>query len=490
MPISTHSQALFLSLKLLLLSVFIYLYGALLALAIILALSLAFQLVLRILGYRPLVGAELMFYSDRKRPTNVIGVLHIQGNDVAGVISRIQSVPFLPANVHMRCRIISILGESYWSPPMEDFSPGSHIRVLHRDFNSAQDIADFAAQIITQPFPAEKPMWEAVVVDGYKQHRELVLLFKIQHSLADGLSATNCIIGNMVDDYPGLVHRLQTIPWQKKLVTALALPFYSVFVLLRHILAPKDRNLLTHLEYMGTTEIAASRTIKLQTLKDGASRNKVTINDLVTSAMLVAVDKCLIARGDVPGTSGRIRIGMPMMMKEKSRTTGGDDTVLKDMKLDPELTILYTELPLPVHNGSIADEGGVTTIPSSLMASVQDVMSRLKTSIEPLLAYYISTYLVILVPSVLVSSVSLYLADKISLIFSNMATCPKHAHILGHKVTKLYCFPPNYSAIPVVITATSYAGKVHVNCTSDKLDKAGQQLIMEAMYEGVNNIKA
>ena len=214
--------------------------------------------------------------------------------------------------------------------------------------------------------------------------------------------------------------------------------------------------------------VTVCKKTKLAKLKMKAKENGVTINDLLTADILIGIKRLMEKYDEKQGINNElIKAGFPMIMKENANG-------LRAIDLNPKLTILYMNLPLP------RETSKVTT---SFLHSVKNVLSNLKNSFEPLNEYYLCTYLLPLVPFYLVQHVVCFFADKMSFVFSNVAGCPEKLHIAGRKVKSMYCVAPNYSAIPFALTVTSYGEDVRTVCTSNRLDQEQLRYMSEQLHD-------
>lgn len=76
-----------------------------------------------------------------------------------------------------------------------DFDVRSHVhRVCARAPGSERVLAELVAQIAAQPLDRTRPLWELCVVEGLAEGR-LALVFKLHHAIADGVSATQLLLG-------------------------------------------------------------------------------------------------------------------------------------------------------------------------------------------------------------------------------------------------------------------------------------------------------
>jgi len=455
----------------------VYFYGLFTAIQIALGFSLTFMTLLYIFfGYKPLIGAELAFYANRSRPTNVIGVMHLEGTNYDDILALLRKLPYMKSNERLRCKIVKVLGENYWTPPMPTINLEKHIHILKpfiKQFKSQQDIADFAAEIIDIPFSMERPMWE-VYMGNYKS-KETIVIFKVNHSFTDGLSAINCLIGNIADDYKGLVHRLPVIPWSKKVLTVIIFPFYSLYLLAKVILSCKDETIFSDRSRILDNSVTMSKKLSLTKVKELAKMNNSTINDVLTSGTLLAIKRYMQKYGNEKHWNADfIKVGFPAIMKENSKG-------LQAITLEPKLTVLYVDLPLPSNECLARNKNSV--IPSCFVASVSKIMTRLKNSFEPLVTFYLSELLLPIIPFELASLFLCYSSDKMSFTLSNIAGCPNKIHINKREVKSLYCIPPNYNGIPFCLIVTSYENEMKIVNMSNQMDKEQLKYMTEKLFQ-------
>jgi WS/DGAT/MGAT family acyltransferase len=76
-----------------------------------------------------------------------------------------------------------------------DFEVRSHVhRVRAPAPGSERVLAELVAQIAAQPLDRTRPLWELCVVEGLAEGR-VALVFKLHHAIADGVSATQLLLG-------------------------------------------------------------------------------------------------------------------------------------------------------------------------------------------------------------------------------------------------------------------------------------------------------
>lgn len=76
-----------------------------------------------------------------------------------------------------------------------DFDVRSHVRRVRAPApGSERVLAELVARIAAQPLDRTRPLWELCVVEGLAEGR-IALVFKLHHAIADGVSATQLLLG-------------------------------------------------------------------------------------------------------------------------------------------------------------------------------------------------------------------------------------------------------------------------------------------------------
>jgi WS/DGAT/MGAT family acyltransferase len=103
----------------------------------------------------------------------------------------------LPRLAPFRRRLAAIpfgLDHPVWIDAL-DFDVRSHVqRVRAPAPGSERVLAELVAQIAAQPLDRTRPLWELCVVEGLAEGR-VALVFKLHHAIADGVSATQLLLG-------------------------------------------------------------------------------------------------------------------------------------------------------------------------------------------------------------------------------------------------------------------------------------------------------
>lgn len=92
------------------------------------------------------------------------------------------------------------IGRPYWAEDPQ-FDPGRHLRFTTLDGGGTDDeLADVASRTMERRLPRDRPLWELTVIEGLRDSR-IALLFKLHHSVVDGVSATT-VFGRLFDLEP------------------------------------------------------------------------------------------------------------------------------------------------------------------------------------------------------------------------------------------------------------------------------------------------
>jgi diacylglycerol O-acyltransferase / wax synthase len=127
------------------------------------------------------------------------------------------------------------LGMPVWIDDVH-FNLGYHLRRTALPApGGAAELETLVGRVMSQHLDRSKPLWETWVVEGL-EHGRWALLWKVHHTMVDGVSA-NDLMGEVLDTSPQPAPRRRARAWQPEHVSPLSLAMESV----RGLMAPIDQ---------------------------------------------------------------------------------------------------------------------------------------------------------------------------------------------------------------------------------------------------------
>ncbi len=413
------------------------------------------------------------------RPTNpmVVNGLVVLGETpdpdaVAEVLER-RLVADFP---RFRQRIAEPLGRgpAFEDDPSFDLDNHLHRLVLPAPGDRAA-LQATVSELVTPSLDPGKPLWHVHLIEGYEGGA--AMLWRIHHCIADGIALSRVMLsitdgGDASEPPPppgssgGALRRLADVP--RGAVSAirglgaaavhegmesLAHPDHlrelagvalrDVSTAARLVASPADAPSDLRAPLSGVRRVAWSEPIPLARIKRAARRRRVTINDLLVTALAGALHEWLGADGRLPE---EIHAMVPFNLRPL------DEPVPADLGNDFALILL--ELPV----GSVA--------PAERLREVSSRMDRIKNTHEAPIAYGILSAIGLTPPWVEDRLIGFF-TDKASLVVTNVPGPRRQLHLAGAPVTGVLVWAPCSGSLGMTVSIFSYNGEVTAGFMAD-----------------------
>nr|XP_042908417.1 uncharacterized protein LOC122271409 [Parasteatoda tepidariorum] len=81
----------------------------------------------------------------------------------------------------------------------EDFSIENHVFEEKKEINSSDELEEHISNLMNQPLPSSRPLWEIRVIKDYGKSKDTVLVLRIHQAISDGITLV-VILGNHLCD--------------------------------------------------------------------------------------------------------------------------------------------------------------------------------------------------------------------------------------------------------------------------------------------------
>ena len=408
------------------------------------------------------------------RPTNpmVVNALNLLGEapdpDRARELLQDRLVNRFP---RFRQRIADPLGRT---PAFEDdptFDLDNHIhRIALPDPGDQAALMEMVGDLVTPPLDPGKPLWHAYLIENYEDGA--AVLWRIHHCIADGIALGRVLLATTDDGGEpaiseetgrdggrSLLDRLVDIP--RSAVSALrsaggaavhegvetvAHPEHlrqladtarqDISTTAKLVGGPADPASDLRAPLTGRRRVALSEPVPLDRVKEAAGRRRVTINDLLLTALAAALHDRL--QGD-HGVPDELHVMVPFNLRPL------DEPVPAELGNDFALILL--ELP----TGDL--------IPAERLREVNSRMGRIKESHEGLISYGILSAIGV-TPPWMEDRLIGFFSDKASLVVTNVPGPRKRLHFAGAPIERVMVWAPCSGNLGLTVSIFSYAGEV------------------------------
>jgi diacylglycerol O-acyltransferase / wax synthase len=375
-----------------------------------------------------------------------------------------------------RQRIAESLGRgpAFEDDPSFDLDNHLHRLVLQAPGDRAA-LQATVSDLVTPSLDPGKPLWRAYLIEGYEGGA--AVLWRIHHCIADGIALARVMLsitdgGGESGTAPpssssgGALRRLADVPRgaisairgvgaaaAHEGVETLAHPDHlrelagtalrDASTVAKLLASPADAPSDLRAPLSGVRRVAWSEPISLARIKEAARLQRVTINDLLVSALAGALHELLGADGQPPE---EIHAMVPFNLRPL------DEPVPADLGNDFALILL--ELPV----GDLA--------PAERLREVSSRMDEIKSTHEALLAYGVLSAIGLTPPWVEDRLIGFF-TDKASLVVTNVPGPRQPLHFAGAPVSGVLVWAPCSGSLGMTVSIFSYDGEVTAGFMTD-----------------------
>jgi diacylglycerol O-acyltransferase len=367
-------------------------------------------------------------------------------------------------------------GPAFEDDPSFDVDNHLHRRVLPSP-GDREALQALVSDLITPPLDPGKPLWHVYLIEGHEGGA--AMLWRIHHCIADGIALARVMLSITDGDEEAAVEppppaegersalrRLVDVPRDAVAairgagaaavhegMESLAHPdrlrelagtaLRDVSTAARLLAAPAEQGSDLRAPLTGTRKVAWSEPFPLAGIKEAARRRRVTINDLLVTALAAALHE---QRGSGAGLPDEIHAMIPFNLRPL------DEPVPADLGNDFALILLA----LPV--GPVA--------PAERLREVSSRMDAIKDSHEAPIAYGILSAIGLTPPWVEDRLIGFF-TGKASLVVTNVPGPRHRLNFAGAPISGVLVWAPCSGSLGMTVSIYSYDGKVTIGFMTD-----------------------
>jgi WS/DGAT/MGAT family acyltransferase len=417
-------------------------------------------------------------HMDRATNPMVVNSLSVLG----GVPDRETVVEILQERLadrfpRFRQRVVDPLGRrpAFEDDPNFDVEAHLHLRALPAPGDRAA-LEELIGDLVTSPLDPGRPLWRAYLIEDYEGGA--VVLWRIHHCIADGIALSRVLLSTTdggdgqagpppaAEEGQGTLGRIAAIPGEAASVAGklggavvhegmetLAHPSHlrelaegplrDAATTAKLIGSPADARTLLRAPLTGIRRVAWSEPVSLAEVKEASGRRKVTINDLLLTALAAALRDCLAGSAELPS---EIHAMVPFNLRSPDEPVPAE--------LGNEFALILLELPI----------GDVP--PAERLREVNARMGKIKDSHEAPIAFGI-VGAIGLTPPWMEDRLIGFFSDKASLVVTNVPGPRQTLYFAGVPVERILVWAPCSGNLGMTVSIFSYAGEVTVGFMVD-----------------------
>ncbi|KAI0235870.1 hypothetical protein LSAT2_013586 [Lamellibrachia satsuma] len=324
-------------------------------------------------------------------------------------------------------------------------------------------------EIVSTGLPEEKSAWQAVILVGENEPAsgvsDFFILFRIHHSVGDGISLIRTLMYSLVDKSPPRVrsNRFCAKGVAIRIIKALV---QGPLVLAERFAWRGDHSTLHGQQLSGTKLLAWSEPIDLGLIKKIKNVTGATVNDVLISCLSSAFgDYFRQLKVDVSTTN--LNAYIPVDIRPASHSGS---------RMTNQFALVF--LQMPINSDNVLDTLHMT----------KARMDTIKSSPEPLVSGFAITYGMNHLPNWTTKCVFDWLSSKCTMVLSNVPGPTQSLSIGGHLLEGITFWPPQRSNIGLGVSIFSYGGFVRVGILSDKVLMEKPRFIIEKFLKKVDEL--
>jgi len=351
-----------------------------------------------------------------------------------------------------------------------------------------QQLERLVGRIMSTPLDADRPLWEAWIVEGLRGG-QWALLFKVHHSVVDGVGGMQTLldvldpkgVGPSQEDAPGaLDRRPQSVArslgrTSRRVVgvarTAVGLPVSSLRFVAGVPAGVRALRFAPPSSLNGA--LGRSRTYRVLTAEQAhvtAIRERCggTVNDVVLAMVSRGFHDLLTARDEVP-TAGLVRCMVPVNVRIDAENGAGANKVS------------FVLVDLPVEMADTRDAH------SALRRRVGNVKrSSAKSAVQT--GFALADHVPAPVASAFVTALRQVPQRIVTTICTNVPGPRTVQTLFGRRLVALYPYVPIGDRVRIAVAVTSYAGRLYFGVTCDRSSVPDADVFVKGMAAGLREL--
>jgi diacylglycerol O-acyltransferase len=310
----------------------------------------------------------------------------------------------------------SILGIVAWVEEQE-FKIEEHIYMHDTRARNKAELQEQVGRLCSRGMRDKRSPWEVIVFEPMDNSDVHVCVFRVHHSIGDGISLVKAFVSCLVDDPPAQ-QTSQRFGAKGSIVLKIA---KSVLegpgIVLQRLLQPADASILHGPELSGTKIVAWTKQIDLELIKRIKNATGTTVNDVLLSCLARAYGQYMREHASSPPTDLCSLIPIDIRRSHK-------------LQMDNQFAAVHMDLPLNEDD------------PIRCLRIMKARMDGLKASSEPLVNNLLIGYCMERMPNWLSSLMLDRFSNKCSMVVSNVPGPAQPLSINGMLVDDLLFWPP------------------------------------------------
>lgn len=307
---------------------------------------------------------------------------------------------------------------------------------------SHEEMESLFSTLSAKDFTFECPPWQFIIIPKTYDGNEAIVLFRVHHGIADGVSMTRFFL-EQFPDKPLPENKLLKYSTVNRKWMFLNGLLSGSRILVEKLFSRPDCSIIHGPPLKGVKKISWSQPISLQVVKKIKNHTGTTVNDILMACVSMSFHDYFRAHG--VSNPPDVTISVPVDVRPRGQP----------LELGNNFAVVTLKLP-------VSKEDAVENL-----FATKTHMDEIKHSGEAFVLAIAGNLTVEYMPEFLTKLWNVPIANKHSLVLSNVPGSQEQFNICGHKVTQIVFAPPQRNLVGIGVGLYSYAGEFSVGVQSD-----------------------
>lgn len=331
---------------------------------------------------------------------------------------------------------------------------------------SREEMEELLSRLVGEGLRLDIPPWRFIVIRKGYENRDAVVLFRMHHGLADGVSLTQFLTRVLPDhEVPSRPTALAKFSNVSRMLITIKSFLVCPKVVLGKLFSSADHSILHCPQIAGVKRVSWSGPIDLQVIKRIKKQTGTTVNDVMMACLSMTLHDYFKSQGiaEPPDVTASVPV----------------DVRFEEPELKFQNNFAIVSLKLPVSEKDILRQ----------LYSTKANMDEVKYSGEAFAMATAATYTVELTPEFITNIWNKPIANLHSMVLSNVAGPMLPFTVGGFKVKELFFWPPQRNLIGIGIGMYSYGEKVFIGVQGDINCLSKPQLIVKGFEAKITEME-
>lgn len=327
-----------------------------------------------------------------------------------------------------------------------------------------QELEDIVSVLSGQSLPQDRPPWYFCFIPTKYGDRD-AMVFRMHHSIADGVSLSRFLTRILPDHYIPQEERKKFSSYERGFISMKA-----VFILARTILAQlvrfADKSIIHGEEMTGKKKCTWSEPFDLDLVKRIKNATGTTVNDVVVACLTMAVRKYFQKHGIQSPED--FTASVPVDLSPSS----------SEIKFQNKFAIVFVKLPS-------SQEDAI-----DVLYKTKARIDSFKRSGEPFAMSLGMKLSIDFLPEIATRPLISFISRKATCVLSNVPGPQYFLSVSGNSIKYMTFYPPQRNNIGIGLSIYSYAGQVIIGAQGDEAVLKDPEMITEFFGESIKELES